>query len=338
MLHELKSIVKRALSHQENGLKSVLATVVYLDGSSYRKPGVRMLISENGEMTGAVSGGCVEKEVRNRAQSVFKDDEAKIITYDGRYRLGCEGILYILIEPFNLSHQLIQKFTNCNDNREGFQIESYYRQEDECIGDFGSVIRFKDSVSIPFSEGFKIPLSDTVKVFKQTMQPCFKLLIIGGEHDAVKLCSMASLLGWEVEIITSLKDPKTLSHFPGAKKVSAQTPEASNLQIDNETAVILMTHNYVQDLKYLLKLEPHKTKYIGILGSVKRREQLQSELMHYVPELSETFLEQIYSPAGLHIGAVTPEEIALSILSEILSVVRKTESLSLRTITGKIHT
>ena len=148
---------------------------------------------------------------------------------------------------------------------------------------------------------------------------------------------MAHQLGWEVDIITSIKDPKVLSDFPGAKSVTAQTPEIVDLKIDNETVVVLMTHTYVQDLKYLLKLESLKPKYIGIIGSSKRREQLQNELIHYSPDLSEKFLESIYSPAGLHIGAITPEEIALSILSEILSVIRKTETVSLRTYTENIN-
>ena len=89
MIHELKEIINQAFTNQQKGLKNVLATVVHLEGSSYRKPGVRMLISENEKMTGAVSGGCVEKEILHRSKSVFKNAEAKIITYDGRYKLGC---------------------------------------------------------------------------------------------------------------------------------------------------------------------------------------------------------------------------------------------------------
>ncbi len=338
MTHEFKHILNQAISNQQKKLRSVLATVVHLEGSSYRKPGVRMLISENDTLTGAVSGGCVEKEVLRRAQSVFKDGKAKVITYDGRYRLGCEGVLYILMEPFKVSEELLQEFTKCIETRDSFLIRSYYEQEDEVIGDFGSIIQFSETLSMTFSDTFNPKLNQKAHIFTEILKPCFKLLIIGGEHDSVKLCTMASLLGWEVEVITSIKDPKDISDFPGAKTVSSQTPETIDLKIDGETAVILMTHNYVQDLKYLLKLQPLNTKYIGILGSTKRREELQSELMHYAPELSETFLESIYSPAGLHIGAVTPEEIALSILSEILSVVRETESLSLRAITSKIHT
>ena len=103
MTHELIHILQNALINQKLGLKSVLASVVHLKGSSYRKPGVKMLICENGNRIGAVSGGCVENEIQRRAKSVLKTGTPKIIVYDGRYRMGCEGILHILIEPFQVS-------------------------------------------------------------------------------------------------------------------------------------------------------------------------------------------------------------------------------------------
>ena len=98
MTHELKQIVATYISSRSKGLKTVLATVVALDGSSYRKPGVRMLIVEDETMVGAVSGGCVEKDILRQSKTVFDTGHPKMMTYDGRYRLGCEGILYILLE------------------------------------------------------------------------------------------------------------------------------------------------------------------------------------------------------------------------------------------------
>lgn len=337
MIHELKQILFQAYINQQKGLKNVMASVVHLEGSSYRKPGVRMLICENGTMVGAVSGGCVENEIKRRSQSVFKSDIAKVITYDGRYRLGCEGVLYILIEPLFVSDSFLKEFQLILDSRVQLKIESYYKPEDESIGKFGSVFYLTDNKAFSFYKNFDPIKYIDLKRFTQILKPSLKLLIIGGEHDAVKLCIMAHQLGWDVDIITSIKDPKLLSDFPGAKSVSAQTPELADLKIDNDTVVVLMTHNYVQDLKYLLKLKSLKPKYIGIIGSSKRREQLQNELMHYDSDITEKFLETIYSPAGLHIGAITPEEIALSILSEILSVIRKTETISLRTYTENIN-
>ncbi|TWO32621.1 XdhC family protein [Seonamhaeicola sediminis] len=339
MTHELVQIIESAIQYQKEAVKCVLITVVDLDGSSYRKPGVRMLLTEGGSAVGAVSGGCVEKEIIKRAQSVFATGKPKVMVYDGRYRLGCEGYLYILIEPLVVSDVLKGAFFENIENRNTFKIESYFKKEDDCVGNFGSVITFKDNQSYTFSDSFHPDkLEQDIKTFNQTLPPCFKLLIIGGEHDAVKLCNMAAFLGWEVDVITSISDPKTLKDFPGAKSVIASTPEAfTTNKIDNGCAVVLMTHNYAQDLRYLLKLKDCKLSYIGILGSVKRRQQLQNELFEYIEDLDESLLESIHSPAGLNIGAITPEEIALSILSEILAVTRHREPFSLKAINGKLH-
>lgn len=341
MIHEFKDIVKEAIHNQVLGVKNVLATVVDLDGSSYRHPGVRMLLSSEGKMTGAVSGGCVEKEVLRSAQSVFETGQSKIMTYDGRYRLGCEGVLYMLLEPFEVSNEFKISFFKAIEERTTISIQSSYKKEDACEGDFYSKVSLNESEFFTFSNILEknSTLKKDIKVFKQELLPCFKLLIVGGEHDAVKLCKSAALLGWEIDVITSIKDPKQLADFPGAKSVSSNTPEGFNADIiDSQSAVVLMTHNYAQDLRYLLKLEHTNLQYIGVLGSAKRREQLQNDLFDYNPELREDFLDSIYSPAGLNIGAITPEEIALSILSEILATIRNKKPINLKTISGKIHT
>ncbi|MCL7755033.1 XdhC/CoxI family protein [Polaribacter sp. Z022] len=337
MIHELKEIINQAYINQKKGLKNVLASVVHLEGSSYRKPGVRMLISENLSSVGAVSGGCVEKEIIQRSKSVFKDNKPKIITYDGRYRLGCEGVLYILLEPFSISDELLNAFSNANKNRETIKIESNFKTEDEVFGNFGSCITFKNKTNYSFSNTFNYT-SKKGNIFTQILQPSFRLIIIGGEHDAVKLCKIAANLGWEINVITSAKDSKQISDFPGANSVVGDSPETIQFSnIEENTAIVIMNHSYVQDLKYVVKLSEYNPKYIGILGAPNRRERLFNELFEFVPDISDEFLENIYTPAGLHIGAQTPEEIAISIIAEILSISRKKEPFSLRKLNGKIH-
>ncbi|MDP5092633.1 MAG: XdhC family protein [Polaribacter sp.] len=338
MIHELKEIVQQAVINQQKGLKNVLASVVFLDGSSYRKPGVRMLIAEDLSTFGAVSGGCVEKEIIHRAKSVFLDNHAKIITYDGRFRLGCEGILYILIEPFYVENKFLNRFFEAIKHRETIEINSYFIKEDESFGNFGSQLIFPTQETFLFCKNFTFQEKNDWEVFTQILKPAFKLLIIGGEHDAVKLCKIAANLGWEIDIITSAKDPKTLKDFPGANSVVGESPET--IQFDNfeeNIAIVIMNHSYVQDLKYVLQLSNYQPKYIGILGAPKRGERLFNELFELKPDLNPDFLDAIYTPAGLHLGAQTPEEIAVSIIAEIMSVFNKKEPFSLRNLKGKIH-
>ena len=338
MIHELKEIIGQAVINQQKGLKNVLASVVHLDGSSYRKPGVRMLIGEDLSTIGAVSGGCVEKEIIHRASSVFADGKPKIITYDGRYRLGCEGILYILIEPFFIENTFLKRFSEVIQQRETLKIDSFFQKDDEIFGNFGSQITFSNQETVAFSQDFSVDETTEINLFSQVLVPAFKLLIIGGEHDAVKLCKIASNLGWEIDVITSAKDPKQLADFPGANSVIGESPETIQFTDLNEnTAIVIMNHSYVQDLKYVVKLANFQPTYIGILGAPKKGERLFNELFEFVPEVSVAFLNCIYTPAGLHIGAQTPEEIAISIIAEILAIFREKEPFSLRNLKGKIH-
>ena len=323
MIHELKKIILQAKVNQDKGLKNALVTVVDLDGSSYRKPGVRMLISEDSKMIGAISGGCVEKEILVRSKSVFDKNEPKIISYDGRYRLGCEGILYILIEPFFISSEFYENFLDSISNRESLKIATLFTKEDDAIGNFGTQIVFQNLKQFSFSKTFDYDSKNKLYSFKQNLNPTFNLLIIGAEHDAVKLCEMAALLGWQVDIITSVKDPKDKSTFPGAKSVIGSNAEMIDFSnVDSNTGIVIMNHSYVQDLKYLLKLVDEKPSYLGVLGSVKRRDRMFNDLFEYNSKISEMFLESIFTPAGLNIGAETPEEISISILSEILSIIK----------------
>lgn len=338
MTHELKKIIAGCISNQKKGLKSVLATVVALEGSSYRRPGVRMLIAEDGNMIGAVSGGCVEKEVVLQAQAVFKDNISRIMTYDGRYRLGCEGILYILLEPFDITEDLQQQFFRNFRKRKSFEIKSFYLKEEIASSEMGSVVQFAEGTTATFSNYQERKENSDLAVFSQEMPPLFKMLIIGSEHDAVLLCQAASLLGWEVHIVASPKDPRTKANFPGSEEVLHLIPEeAAMLDIDKETAVVLMNHNYATDLKFLLSIKDKDPVYIGLLGSVKRREKLFHQLIEHHPDINDSLLDKIHGPAGLNIGAETPQEIAISIISEILAVVREKKANSLREKSGKIH-
>jgi xanthine dehydrogenase accessory factor len=334
MTHEFKHIVEASIDAKQNGLKSVLATVVALDGSSYRKPGVRMLILENNLMVGAVSGGCVEKDILRQSQSVFESGQAKMMTYDGRYRLGCEGILYILIEEFKPNSDCITNFNKCLEQRESFIIHSNYKKEEGVFDGLGSTIQFENnSFQLSnFNEACDLNL------FSETLPPCFKLIIFGAEHDAVQLCKLGHYNGWEVTIVSGPLESKTIENFPGATAFYSVSPDALELNsIDEETAIVIMSHNFANDLKYLLELKDTKSGYLGLLGPAKRREKLLSQFLEYCPEVNHAFIENIFGPAGLNIGAETPQEIAISIISEILSVIREQPPMSLKEKSSGIH-
>jgi xanthine/CO dehydrogenase XdhC/CoxF family maturation factor len=339
MTHELKEQLEAYMKAREKGLSCVMASLVALDGSSYRRPGVFMLIVENGDMVGAVSGGCVEKEILKQSGSVFFDKTPKMITYDGRYRLGCDGILYILIEPFDPGNDFVNAFNDHLKTRKPIGLSHTYNKNVGSYSNLGTKIHLDTLTFQVFQSNFetKNETADT-SIFRQEIKPCFRLIIIGAEHDAAVLCKAGASLGWEVTVVTSASDPQSIMNFTGAEKFLQQEPESLVLSdINEETAIVLMTHSYARDLKYLLALKDTSPLYLGMLGPARRRDKLLNEFSEFYPEVNETFFEVIHGPAGIDIGAETPQEIALSICSEILTVHRNRKPESLRDRSGTIH-
>jgi xanthine/CO dehydrogenase XdhC/CoxF family maturation factor len=168
--------------------------------------------------------------------------------------------------------------------------------------------------------------NESTQYFEQELKPIHRLLIIGAEHDAVQMCLLASGMGMEVTVVTSIKDPRSKSNFPGATKVIGKEPDGIHaVGFDAETAVILMTHNYSRDFQFTLSILKEEYSYFGIIGSTKRKNMLLDELIQYSPDADLGKLETISSPAGLDIGSVTPQEIAVSVLAEMVVSIRKND-------------
>lgn len=337
MTHEFKELVHASLSWQQAGKKSVLATVVHLEGSSYRRPGVRMLISEAGEAVGAISGGCVEKEIIRQALSVIQTGRSMIMNYDGRFRVGCDGIIYILLEPLHISDDLWSDFDNVLRQRKEFRTESYYYAD---VGEFEGIgtSLFLEGKTYSLNPALKAEQKTDQECFKQSFAPLFRLYIFGAEHDAVQLCKSASHLGWEVNIVAAPDDSKSLTHFPGARDLLSPAFDSIDTSVlDEHTAVMLMSHSFHKDVQYLIALNGVKPAYMGLLGPAKRRERLIEEFLNYRPDATPEFLDQLHGPSGINIGAESASEVALSILAEILSVVRQQKPMSLKEKEGSIH-
>ncbi len=338
MTHEFIQIVQGYKKAKKAGRKSILVTLVALDGSSYRPSGVRMLVVDDASMIGVISGGCVEKEILKQTGSVFTSKVSKIMTYDGRYRLGCEGLLYILLEPFGPSDLFLKEFENNILKEESFQLKTYFKKEVGTNTEWGTEVVFTDNSRYYMKQNRTMVLGSDSDVLVKEMNPCFKLVIFGAERDAAQLCIFAKLLGWKVTVVVSISNPLTLQHFPGANEIFHVEPESiETIHLNKNSAVILMTHSYARDLKYLSKLKEFSVSYIGLLGPKKRREKLLNEFIELHSVIEDSFFDLIHGPSGLNIGAETPQEIALSICSEILSVVRGKEPIFLSDKVNAIH-
>lgn len=334
MTHELKIIFTAYEKAVAKGLSAVLATVVALEGSSYRRPGVRMLLLSDGQRIGAVSGGCVEKEIQRQAAGVFRTNKPLMMTYDGRYRLGCEGILHILLEPMNPPKEVVALFWQAIESRQPFDIITCYSKDGS--GTMGSYFSLEGKTT--GLSAFSIDEARAGAILKQSMPPCNQLYILGAEHDSVALCRTASDLGWEVTVVCSPEEDKVPEDFPGALALLATVPDQLPIaRMDAHTAVMVMSHNFARDVAYVIALQGITSPYIGILGPVARREQLITAVYERLPEFQEEFLSRLYGPAGIDIGAETAQEIAVAVMGEILAVFRKAAVLPLREKKGSIH-
>ena len=315
MTHEFIKIIECYKKSVKNNVQTVLATIVYVEGSSYRKEGTRMLIDENQNITNALSGGCLEKETIRQSFSVFKTGIPKIFIHDGRYRIGCKGSTYILLELFKPKKNVLELIDQALAERQPFSLLCSFLKEEISQPSFGTSFEFKNLSDYDHNE------ASSNLVFKQKIEPLNRLCIFGVENDAEKLSQIANFLGWEVVIIGTQQSNISPNDFPFATKILTTKPEEIEPHFFcNNTAVVVMSHNYSNDLRFLQNIITSDVRYIGLLGPVHRKEQLLSAIFETNLDIAETVFDKIHGPVGLAIGSESPEEVSLSIMSEIISV------------------
>ncbi|EON78156.1 Xanthine and CO dehydrogenase maturation factor, XdhC/CoxF family [Lunatimonas lonarensis] len=370
-MKEIKEIIKAFDQAQTVGEQTALATVVKVEGSSYRRPGARMLVTASGMLTGAISGGCLEGDALKKAQLVMFKKQAMVVTYDTTddddakfgVGLGCNGIIHILIEPIdpeaeNHPVNLLKKLTaNRNDHVlvTFFDLENKREQQlGTCILDTGHG-RITDGSSIPSIDGLaedirtvwadqqslivQYSAEQPLHAFIEWVPAHLSLVIVGAGNDAIPLARLAEVLGWEVCVLDGRATQATKSRFPRADQIHVVPAEEAHFHIsrDKRTAVVLMTHNFNYDLRVMASLLPMEIAYLGVLGPKKKLQKMVENLANEGIEISDTDKHRIYGPAGLNIHAEAPEEIALSIVSEIKAVLSGGDGSFLKDKEGPIH-
>lgn len=346
-----------------NDSRAVLATVVDVEGSSYRLPGAKMLILENGETFGTVSGGCLEADVLERAQKVLKTGEPQIFIYDTTsaedsvfsLNMGCRGVIRILLEPIR-DNKFIEFLHSCFKKRKK-GVSATLISPENCIK-IGTRFMLDENENFQnnFAEELRNQISENARqvladeksalqtyefgeIFYEYIAPTIALTIFGAGADAVPLVEIAKNLGWYVSVIDHRPAFASAERFANADRVILKNSESLSDEIpfDRRTAAVMMTHNYERDRDILANLLKTEIFYLGALGPKRRTEKLLSELTESGKNFSESQLEKFHAPIGLDIGADTPEAIALSIAAEIQAVLKEREGGFLRNRKGSIY-
>ncbi|ASU35010.1 XdhC family protein [Mucilaginibacter xinganensis] len=364
-MKELQDIVNAFDKAAGAGKQTALATVVLVEGSSYRRAGARMLVTEDGQLTGAISGGCLEGDALRKARLVMAQNKPMLVTYDTTddddaklgVGLGCNGIIHILIEPLfpENPNSPINLFRLFLSKRQPVVLITVFSLNNRQATQPGTCLLMKADKqtrgAIPDDEIKEAVLGDAKEVLKkgnsvtktyvygngytcfiELLQPAVALILFGAGNDAIPMVEMASVLGWQVTLVDGRANYAVSARFPLARKIIIAKPDQALLQLrfDERTVVVLMTHNYNYDMAMLRQLLPLQLSYVASLGPKKRLQRMLNELQDEGLAISAEQLRSIYGPAGIDIGSENADEIALSIIAEIQAVLNKRKVNSLR--------
>lgn len=372
-MKEFLAIVEELEKNELSGKTTALATVVEVRGSTYRRAGARMLITQDGRMIGTISGGCLEADVLERAQEVMISGQPMLVTYDTTsdadivwgLGLGCNGLVRVFIEhltPQNQPH-LVALLSECCRSWQMSVLATVVRVTGQVqeqvrtrliLRQDGSVISHIENSALAAGiladawealysgctslKVYQLPAGQA-EVFIEALQPPVPLVIFGAGHDAVPVAHFAKELGWHITVVDSRQSYASKKRFPFADAIVLSHPESitKSVTLDSRTVAVVMTHNYLHDRKLLRTLLPSQLRYLGLLGPKSRTERLLEELRveGFIPTKEQ--MRRLYGPAGLDIGADTPEAIALSIIAEIQAVIANRSGGLLRDRKGPIH-
>ena len=370
-MKEIRDIITAYDQAQKLGKQTALATVVHVEGSSYRRPGARMLIEDDGQLTGAISGGCLEGDALRKALLVITEKRSRLVTYDTMddddakfgVGLGCNGIIQVLIEPIDIANpnNPIQYLRTINEKRQKAVLITLFSLQDKKDPQYGTCLLLKEDGNVIYNtpvlkdvliadakdamttqiSSFKNYISDNhnLTAFIEMIKPPVSVVIVGAGNDVVPLVEMADILGWETTVVDGRANYAKKERFVSACQVLVSKPEQvlDQIAIDENIVFLLMTHNYNYDMAMLKQLLQRNISYIGMLGPKKKRERMLNELKDEGLTFSQQQLSVLHSPVGLDIGAETSEEIALSILAEIKALFAGKDVQSLRTLKEVIH-
>ncbi|MDH4258912.1 MAG: XdhC family protein [Gammaproteobacteria bacterium] len=350
-MRDMRDLIAKFEFIRGSGEVAALATVMRVVGSAYRRAGARMLLAADGTRVGLISGGCLEADLMERAQPVLATGLPITVTYDASsdedlifgLGLGCNGTVEVLIErvPERPAGGHLALIGRCMGERRRLALATVFRSTghvplaarcwlldgEPLAGDLASgsvgveigphadaVLRSgrHRNVTIESPQG-------SLDLLIEPVCPLPEFWILGAGPDAQPVARLAAELGFNVNVADHRAAIARREYFPGASRVVVCNPDrlAETVNPDDGSIVLVMSHSYANDRAYLRSLLTRSFIYLGLLGPRQRSERILAELAKEGIEPSREQRTRLHAPVGLDIGAETPEEIALSILSEV---------------------
>ncbi|MGH2658991.1 MAG: XdhC family protein [Actinomycetota bacterium] len=370
-MSEISDVLSAIESLHERGEKMALATIVAVRGSTYRRPGARLLVPEEGDLIGNISGGCLENDVADVGRIVMQEGVARIVSFDltaddeavWGWGLGCNGAIELFVEPAEKAAEVAGALRMALDEERPISMITVLdssvpgvQQGDRMLvcpdgstgkslgdGDLDDAGREAalDLLASDRSEIRDLPgSSGEARAFVEVLEPPLRLLICGAGHDAAPLVRAAEGLGWRPIVVDDRGEFLNRDRFPEAADfVRLERPEdvAKVAPVDERTFVVVMTHNFLRDKDYVRSLLALPVRFIALLGPGARTQRLLTELREEGVAITDDDRARLHGPAGLDLGAEGPEEIAAAIVAEIVAVKRGREGGFLRNRPGPIH-
>ncbi|MFN4145647.1 MAG: XdhC family protein [Runella sp.] len=370
-MKEIRAIIEAYQQIDPTKTKAALATVIKVEGSSYRRTGARMLVSDDGQWVGGISGGCLEGDALKRARLAIAKNQPSVVTYDTTQDdqhqigvgLGCNGVIEVLFTPLDFANDdnPLELLKKCTRQSRQTHILLTITQLNAPLGRLvlGKMLHYTgvESLDCFDDENLRQPLADTIQIYLQKgrsrpqtfltsegqeievfieiLPPEPHLVLIGHQYDVLPLARLVKEIGWRVSVVA--QPSKVMNKIFAIADQIVPPDLIDSIPTDQSTAFVLMAHDFKTDKYNLPKTLKTNAPYIGLLGPKVRSERIFDELKNEGFQLTDQDMSRIYAPTGLDIGAITPEEIALSIVAEVRAVFAQRDGKSLRDRSTPIH-
>ena len=372
-MSELRALVEAARQLRETQEPFLSATVVRVRGSGYRRPGARMLASQDTWLAGSISGGCLERDVMAKGFWRTRSERALLVTYDEaedaldeRSGSGCQGVVDVLLEQHAAGAvdecDVFAAAERCIRDESVAAVVSVFRStrsdlpigarwiaqggELRCThgsadlrGEFAREIEIALATCPPAWATQRAAAEGELEALVECILPPPHLFVFGSGHDVSPLVTLVRNLGWSASVWDALPRTATRERLRAADHYLTGSLEDAVARLDRcvRPAAVIMGHHLEQDRASLAALLPSRARYVGVLGPRPRSEQMLADCRAAGVRANDAALARVYAPVGLQLGAQTPAEIALAIVAEAQATLTNSDVSALRSQPGTIH-